>query len=160
MGPVADCGLVEDVPDVGLDGRLGNVMELGDLAVGETSGDRKQHLALPSGEPLDRMDCGIAGAGLGGDANGKDTELPLVSILRDTLGDTVPENDRLRYVWMLTFTRPSFGQKLAASVPFLYTRTTNKKSTGSSPPPPIADINPTGKVPWNTIFSLIFKKLI
>src|ERR1051325_5617168 len=31
----------------------------------------------------------------------RDTEVPLVSILRDTLGDSNPENDRLRYVWML-----------------------------------------------------------
>ena len=34
-------------------------------------------------------------------------EVPLVSILRDTLGDADPENDRLRYVWMLTYTRPT-----------------------------------------------------
>src|SRR4051794_1203089 len=27
-------------------------------------------------------------------------EVPLVSVLRDTLGDDDPENDRLRYVWM------------------------------------------------------------
>ncbi len=30
-------------------------------------------------------------------------EVPLISIVRDTLGDSDPENDRLRYVWMLTY---------------------------------------------------------
>src|SRR5438045_2869892 len=30
-------------------------------------------------------------------------EMPLVSILRDTLGDESPENDRLRYVWKLSY---------------------------------------------------------
>jgi len=32
----------------------------------------------------------------------RDTDVPLVSILRDTLGDAATENDRLRYVWMHT----------------------------------------------------------
>ena len=49
-------------------------------------------------------------------------EVPLVSLLRDTLGDENPENDRLRYLWMLTYTKPTFMQKLAGAVPFLYSR--------------------------------------
>src|SRR6476661_3939425 len=48
------------------------------------------------------------------------SEMPLVSILKDTLGDDRAENDRLRFVWMLTYTRPSFWQRTAAFVPFLY----------------------------------------
>ena len=35
-----------------------------------------------------------------------DKWVPLVSILRDTLGDNTVENNRLRYVWPLTYTRP------------------------------------------------------
>src|SRR3982751_4933179 len=31
-------------------------------------------------------------------------DVPLVSIVRDTLGDDNADNDRLRYVWMLTYT--------------------------------------------------------
>lgn len=53
-------------------------------------------------------------------------EVPLVSILRDTLGDDKIENDRLRYVWILSYARPSLSQKMVAAIPFLYTRTTNK----------------------------------
>lgn len=88
------------------------------------------------------------------------TEIPLVSILRDTLGDEKPENDRLRYVWMLTYTRATFWQKAAAFVPFLYTRTTNKNKIGNSPPPPIADMQRTDKAMWNRILWFAFKKIV
>ena len=49
----------------------------------------------------------------------KDTWVPLVTVLRDTLGDSTPENDRLRYVWPLTYTRPTLRQRLSGAVPFL-----------------------------------------
>src|SRR5689334_14538619 len=54
-----------------------------------------------------------------------DKWIPLVSILRDTLGDNNPENDRLRYVWPLTYTRPTMKQRLAGAIPFFYTRVGN-----------------------------------
>src|SRR4051812_25377998 len=47
-----------------------------------------------------------------------DKWVPLVSILRDTLGDANRENDRLRYVWPLTYTRPTLKQRFAAAIPF------------------------------------------
>src|ERR1700752_4299545 len=40
-------------------------------------------------------------------------EGPLVSVLRDTLGDENSENDRLRYVWVLSSTAPGLLQRLA-----------------------------------------------
>lgn len=92
--------------------------------------------------------------------NSTDADIPLVSVLRDTLGDNNPENDVLRYVWMLTYTRPSRDQKVAALVPFLYTRTTNKKSAGTDPPPPIIDLKPSYRGPWNKVFSFVFKKIL
>ena len=46
---------------------------------------------------------------------------PLVSVLRDTLGDSNPENDKLRYLWPLTYTRPGLGQRIAGAIPFLHT---------------------------------------
>src|SRR5580692_759921 len=39
-----------------------------------------------------------------------DTPVPLLSVLRDTLGDDAPENDRLRYVWLLSNVRPGWWQ--------------------------------------------------
>ncbi len=86
-------------------------------------------------------------------------DLPLVSVLRDTLGDENPENDRLRYVWMLTYTEPSLRQKIAGFVPFLYTRTRNKSEIGTDPPPPIIDLNSSDSAAWNKVFWMIFKKI-
>jgi hypothetical protein len=87
-------------------------------------------------------------------------EVPLVSVLRDTLGDRNPENDRLRYVWNLAYAKPSFRQRLAAFVPFLYSRTTNKKSFRTSPPPPVLDMAPNDNGPWNTIFQIAIRKVV
>ena len=51
-----------------------------------------------------------------------DSEVPLVSVLRDTLGDRYPENDRVSYVWLLSAPHLGLGQKLLAAVPFFYWR--------------------------------------
>lgn len=95
-----------------------------------------------------------------GPMQGPVADIPLVSILRDTLGDDNPENDRLRYVWMLTYTKATFTQKLSALVPFLYTRTTNKHKIGTDPPPAIIDVQTSDKAVWNKIFWAVFKKLV
>jgi hypothetical protein len=80
-------------------------------------------------------------------------EAPLVSVLRDTLGDDDPENDRLRYVWMLTFTRPTFMQRVASGIPFLYQRVGSRsKASRKDPPPPIIDLAKTDHDVWNKIF--------
>src|SRR5690349_3423098 len=39
-------------------------------------------------------------AGINPEGNRVDGQVPLVSMLRDTLGDRDGENDRLRYVWV------------------------------------------------------------
>lgn len=96
-------------------------------------------------------------AGASGES-GKD--VPLVSVLRDTLGDEIPENDRLRYVWMLSYAEPSLAQRLASGVPFLYSRVTNKGKVGNKPPPPVMDLNPSDKNMWDKVFWLVFKNLV
>src|SRR5215471_18186786 len=68
------------------------------------------------------------------------TEVPLVTVLRDTLGDDNPENDRLRYVWMLTYTQPSMAKRIAAAIPFLYRSVGNKQNV-SGPPTPILNLS-------------------
>lgn len=93
-------------------------------------------------------------------ANNQSTEVPLVSILRDTLGDDNPNNDRLRYVWMLTYTKPSFGQRLASAVPFLYARVGNRKQAGTGEPPPIMDLSQTGREVWKRFFSMALQDLL
>ncbi|MEW5976074.1 MAG: hypothetical protein AB1898_09765 [Acidobacteriota bacterium] len=76
----------------------------------------------------------------GDDPTGTRSAVPLVSILRDTLGS--PDNDvhRLRYVWVHTYTHPSWSQKAAAAVPFFYSRFGNKKDAGDGLPPPLLDL--------------------
>ncbi len=87
-------------------------------------------------------------------------EIPLVSILRDTLGDDDPTNDRLRYVWMLTHTRASKIQKISAFVPFLYMRTTNNSKIDNRPPPAILDVQASDQAMWDKVFWEVFKKLV
>ena len=54
--------------------------------------------------------------GLEPDKDEAEQWVPLVSILRDTFGDPNRENDRLRYVWPLTYTTPTLKQRFAAAI--------------------------------------------
>ena len=78
--------------------------------------------------------------------------VPLVTILRDTLGDQTAENDRLRYVWPLTYTRPTTRQRILGAVPFLYARVGNKQNASSQSPPPVLDLAATNRDVWNHLF--------
>ena len=78
-------------------------------------------------------------------------EVPLVTVLRDTLGDDNPENDRLRYVWMLTYTQPSMAKRIAAAIPFLYRSVGNKKNV-SGPPSPILNLSHVQRATWSKFF--------
>lgn len=86
-------------------------------------------------------------------------EVPLVSVLRDTFGDNDPANDRLRYLWMLTYTRPSFGQRLAAAIPFLYQRVGSKSST-KSVPPPVIDLSAPERQVWERFFWTALQRIV
>lgn len=44
----------------------------------------------------------------------------MIAVLRDTLGDQSAENDRISYVWLLSYSEPSFGRKMLSAVPFFY----------------------------------------
>jgi hypothetical protein len=56
------------------------------------------------------------------DPRAEATDVPLLSVLRDTLGDNDPQNDRLRYLWVLTSTPPTPLQRIAFSVVCLLPR--------------------------------------
>lgn len=61
---------------------------------------------------------GCAGSGsLVGEA-----DVPLIAILRDTLADDDPENDRLTALWLLTYASPSVVKQVLSAVPFFYWR--------------------------------------
>lgn len=81
-------------------------------------------------------------------------EVPLLSILRDTLGDARPENDVFRELWVHTYARPKLIQKAAALVPFLYKGGLNAEpQVGlSSPPPAIINLSDTDGSVWRRLF--------
>jgi hypothetical protein len=49
-------------------------------------------------------------------------DVPLISVLRDTLGDDDAENDRVTYIWLLTCVPPRLGQRILSAIPFFYWR--------------------------------------
>jgi hypothetical protein len=86
--------------------------------------------------------------------------VPTVSVLRDTLGDATAENDRLRYVWPLTYTRPTLRQRLSGAVPFLYSRVGNKGSSAHNTPPPVLDLASPDRDVWNKIMWTALQSLL
>ncbi|HYL74098.1 MAG TPA: hypothetical protein VEU96_07810 [Bryobacteraceae bacterium] len=76
--------------------------------------------------------------------------VPLISVLRDTLGDGSNADDRLRYVWILTSTRPTLVQRFASALSFVRFR------TGSEPhanrvPSAVLDLAAPGKTVWSNL---------
>lgn len=90
--------------------------------------------------------------------NGKN--VPLVSVLRDTLGDETLENDRLRYVWLHSYAKPSLAQQITSGIPFFYKSVAKKGSVGDEPPPAVMDLNPSDKNMWDKVFWMVFKNLV
>jgi hypothetical protein len=120
-------------------------------------GFRLERMPVAGGAELLTIFGQLDGLSLDG---GQSSEVPLVSVVRDTLGDDNPENDRLRYVWMLTYTKPSLGQRVASAVPFLYSRVGNKKQAGKSQPPPIMDLAGAGREVWERFFWTALQTLL
>lgn len=108
---------------------------------------RLERIEVPGGAELITVHAKLAGI----ESTEKDNWVPLVSILRDTLGDYDSENNRLRYVWPLTYTRPTTKQRLAAAIPFFYTRVGNKEKLSKVPPPALDLASPENDV-WDKIF--------
>jgi hypothetical protein len=116
----------------------------------QTPGFRLERLPLAGGAELLTVFGSLDG--LARDKASNAADVPLVSLLRDTLGDESAENDRLRYVWMHTYTRPSIGQRAASAVPFLYARVANKKRAGKGAPPHLLDLAGTKREVWHRVF--------
>lgn len=76
-----------------------------------------------------------------GGAEVQPEDVPLVAVLRDTLGDSDPQNDRVTDVWLLTFSRPGIGQRILAAVPFFYWRVGSGSDKVKYNPPPLLDLN-------------------
>ncbi len=57
----------------------------------------------------------------GPEAEGQ-SDVPLLSVLRDTLGSSSSVDSRLSYVWLLSAGRFTLGQRMLSAVPFFYWR--------------------------------------
>ncbi len=69
-------------------------------------------------------------------------DVPLVSVLRDTLGDSDPRNDHISYVWLLTSSRPSIGRRILSAAPFFYWSVgQDSKQTSTHSMRPLIDLN-------------------
>ena len=53
---------------------------------------------------------------------GAERDVPLVAVLRDTLGDQGDANDRVTYIWLLSYAHPRLGQRILSAIPFFYWR--------------------------------------
>lgn len=81
----------------------------------------------------------------------KPEDVPLVAVLRDTLGDNDPHNDRVTDVWLLTYSRPSIGQRVLAAVPFFYWRVGSGSDKPRSDPKPLLNLNAPQHAMWHEI---------
>ena len=81
---------------------------------------------------------------------GSTSYVPLLSVLRDTLGDDDPRNNRLRYVWVLASARPSLLQRAVGSLPFFYWRTDLTRNADQRPVP-VLDLGATSHVVWQSL---------
>lgn len=79
--------------------------------------------------------------GFAAQTGGTGSNVPLLSVLLDNLGDSTIENDRITAVWLLSYIRPSIPQRLLAAVPFFYWRIGNGSVTKSSDLSPLLDMN-------------------
>ncbi len=123
--------------------RLWWVVLLPALALAATPEFRVEQLPVPGGSEL------ITVFGRIPEAKGTG-EVPLLSILRDNLGDSNAETARLRYVWVLTSMSPGLLQRAAGAIPFFYWRA----DIGRDPdkrPAPVIDLGSPERPVWHSI---------
>lgn len=83
---------------------------------------------------------------------GQKLEIPLVSLLRDTLGDDDPTNDRLRNVWILTSARPTPLQRAASALSFVWFRAGTQRHVNRVPKP-VLDLASPSKNVWPNLLA-------
>jgi len=85
--------------------------------------------------------------------------VPILSVLRDTLGDADRENDLLRYVWIYTYAPPTLLQRIAAVVPFLYHQVATRRQA-DAPPPIAVDLSDPKRSVWGKTSRLIVQNAV
>jgi hypothetical protein len=90
---------------------------------------------------------------------GVTADVPLLSVLRDTLGDDDPANDRLRYLWVLTSASPTLLQRAAAALPFFYFRPNLGKNADHRPTPAF-DLGAASKGVWTAMAGTVTQLVV
>jgi hypothetical protein len=75
--------------------------------------------SLPVGEPVSAQLLTLFCKECGVDATAK-RDIPLITVLRDTLGETDVSDHRVTEIWLLTFSHPTISQRALAAIPFFY----------------------------------------
>jgi hypothetical protein len=119
---------------------LGQFADSADMAlpVRQENPLRAERLTLPSGAELITFFEGLPDR----------QEFPLLAVLKDTLNDSDPSNDRLRQVWVFTYSQPSVWQRMAGGIPFLYHRAGLDQGPGAKPPRPVMDLGDPSRGMW------------
>jgi hypothetical protein len=75
------------------------------------------------------------------DAGGSGRDIPLVSVLRDTLGGVNSKGDRISYVWLLTYSAPTWEKRVLSAVPFFYWKVGDgSRKVGDKEPKPLMNL--------------------
>jgi hypothetical protein len=111
---------------------------------------RVEKHAIAGGAEILTVFARVSAAGVRAPDNQDDDEVPLLSVLRDTLGDQTDANDRLRYVWVLTSARPTLLQRAAAAIPFFYWRAGFAKNADKRPVP-VLDLGAPRRTVWTAL---------
>jgi hypothetical protein len=117
------------------------------LALAATPDFRLERTAVPGGAELLTVFASVPDQA---------EQVPLISVLRDTLGDRDPSNDRLRYIWTLTATSPTLLQRAAAAIPFFYFRPNLGKNADETPHA-VIDLGDTSTSVWNSLAQQIMQ---
>ena len=81
-----------------------------------------------------------------------DRGIPVLSVLRDTLGDSDPGNDRLRQIWIYSYAKPSVWQRFVACLPFVYRQASPQKYKSAGLPRTVLDLSSPRR---NTMYRLL-----
>jgi hypothetical protein len=131
--PVRASGLVREVP-------------AGDF--------RLERVVVPGGAQLITLLGHSTGSGT---ERERQNEIPILSVLRDTLGDSDPTNDRLRQVWVYSYVNPSLWQKVAAGLPFFYLSPHKDRAPAEELPSPLLDLGNPRKDTWRSLTEAVLQ---
>lgn len=96
---------------------------------------RLERQPLPDGAEFITVFGHLDGSGPSTQVAAQNGDVPLLAVLRDSLGDSDPANDRLRYVWILTSTQPTIWQRAASALSFGYFRAGSRRHANRVPTP-------------------------